>query len=118
MTNAALLEKAHTHEHSDYSVDDLTDGLFVVASAPAGWYDIDENTRRWFDGRGWTDHYAPILKLVPDLDPVPLHLSTNHGFHAIMVIMTLGVWVPIWLTVGTCNVIRSLERSRSVTARG
>ena len=113
MPNATLLERAVAPGH----LGELTDGMFVVASAPAGWYDIDDDTRRWFDGRGWTDHYAPILKLAPEIDPALVRVSTNHGFHAIMVIMTLGAWAPIWMSVGVCNVVRAIERSRSVTPR-
>ncbi len=86
-----------------------TDGLFVVASAPAGWYEVDEQTRRWFDGRRWTDHYAPVLRLVPEFEPVPTHHTTNHGFHLIMLIMTIGAWAPVWVTVTVCNVVRSVE---------
>ena len=113
MASAAVLDTQAMRDLSN-----LADGLFVVASAPAGWYDIDEVNRRWFDGRGWTDHYAPILKLAPDIGGTALRGGTNHGFHAIMVIMTLGVWAPVWLTVGCCNLTRSLQRSRSVAPRG
>lgn len=116
MATAAVLDKPVVHDPTDLI--GLTHGLFVVASAPAGWYDIDKVTRRWFDGRGWTDHYAPILRLVPDIGEVTLHIRTNHGFHVIMVIMTLGAWAPIWVTVGVCNSVRSLERSRGVAPRG
>ena len=87
----------------------ITDGLFVVASAPAGWYDVGDGSRRWFDGRRWTDHYAPVPTLVPELDaePVKTHFRTEHGFHLIMVVMTLGMWAPVWAGVTVCNVIRS-----------
>ena len=113
MATRALLYRPNIQDSGS-----LTNGLFVVASAPAGWYDIDDSTRRWFDGRGWTDHYAPILILVPDTDSVAEQSSTNHGFHAIMVIMTLGVWAPVWLAVGTSNFVRSVDRSRNVSPHG
>lgn len=92
-----------------------TEGLFVVASAPAGWYEVSEESRRWFDGRSWTDHYAPVtsrpVSPEPALaipDPVVVVASRadargtrhpNHGFHLIMIIMTLGVWMPVWAVV-------------------
>jgi hypothetical protein len=86
------------------------DGLFVVAAAPAAWYETGDGRRRWFDGRQWTDHYAPMLTLVPTPDaPVHTHHSTAHGFHLIMAIMTLGAWLPVWAVVTVCNVIRSAE---------
>jgi len=84
-----------------------TTGLFVVAAAPAGWYDQTDGSRRWFDGRQWTDHFAPQLRLVPDLRPERTHYATDHGFHVIMVVMTLGVWAPVWAAVGCANVLRS-----------
>lgn len=122
MGHTALLEHPrvahHVLETTDGPFANLTAGLFVVASAPAGWYDINEDTRRWFDGRSWTDHYAPIVRLVPDIDPQPVPVRTNHGFHAIMVIMTLGAWMPVWFTIGVWNILRRLERSRDVTGRG
>lgn len=97
MSNATLME----HQAP-------TDGLFVVASAPAGWYDVGDSTRRWFDGRSWTDHYAPCLTLVPDVgaDPVPVRPRTDHGLHAILVVMTLGAWAPVWIGVSLYNGVR------------
>lgn len=85
-----------------------TDGLFVVAAAPAGWYDVADDVRRWFDGRRWTDHYAPKLTLVPELEPEPvrLHRRTDHGLHAILVVMTLGAWTPVWAGVALVNSVR------------
>lgn len=84
-----------------------TDGLFIVASAPAGWYEVDEGIRRWFDGRQWTDHYAPVLSLVSSYDPVRTNYPTLHGLHLMMAIMTLGAWLPVWVAVATVNAIRS-----------
>ena len=107
MAIAAVLDRAPTHD-----LQKLTNELFVVASAPAGWYDIDDAIRRWFDGRHWTEHYAPILNRVPDLKPVSR--GPNHGFHVIMVIMTIGAWAPVWLTVGACRIVQLRIGSHSV----
>lgn len=30
-------------------------------SVPAGWYPSDGGRLRWWDGRQWTEHYAPAL---------------------------------------------------------
>ena len=103
-----------------------TDGLFVVATAPAGWYEIDDTTRRWFDGRDWTDYYAPILRLVPAIDPerasgmeldsdldpdmqprpVVWPTGPNNGLHLVMAIMTLGLWLPVWGVVASVALVR------------
>lgn len=86
------------------------DGLFVVAAAPAGWYETGDGRRRWFDGRQWTDHYAPMLTLVPTfVEPQRVHRPTAHGFHLIMVIMTIGLWTPVWVAVTVCNAVRTSE---------
>ena len=84
-----------------------TEELFVVAAAPAGWYEVGDGLRRWFDGRQWTDHYAPVLSLVSTDNLVRTNHPTNHGFHLIMAIMTLGAWTLVWAVVAACNIIRS-----------
>ncbi|GAB3134465.1 DUF2510 domain-containing protein [Marisediminicola antarctica] len=66
----------------------------AVASAPAGWYDIGSGRRRWFDGRGWTDHYAPMP---PETAAASSRRTpADHGFHLIMTVMTLCAWLPVW----------------------
>jgi len=66
----------------------------AVASAPAGWYDIGSGRRRWFDGRGWTDHYAPMP---PETTVASSRRHpADHGFHLIMTVMTLCAWLPVW----------------------
>ncbi|HEV7957277.1 MAG: hypothetical protein JWL94_2131 [Microbacteriaceae bacterium] len=82
------------------------EGLFVVASAPAGWYEVAGGSRRWFDGRQWTSYYAP-LESRPDAEVGARRHQTNHGFHLIMIVMTLGVWLPVWAIMLTKNVVRS-----------
>ena len=88
---------------------DTIDGLFVVASAPAGWYEVGDGfRRRWFDGRSWTDYYAPILTPATlDVAPTRERVHTQHGFHAIMTVMTLGMWLPLWAAVTVCNALRT-----------
>ncbi len=111
MSNATLLDATQLNATQlDATVMERApiDGLFVVAAAPAGWYDVTGDMRRWFDGRRWTDHYAPRLTLVPDLEPEPvrLHHRTDHGLHAILVVMTLGAWTPVWVGVALVNSVR------------
>ena len=66
-----------------------------VASAPAGWYEIGFGRRRWFDGHGWTDHYA----VVPPETAVATarRIPADHGFHLIMTVMTMCAWLPVWV---------------------
>lgn len=99
---------------SAHHVEPSLEGLVVVAAAPAGWYETGDGRRRWFDGRQWTDHYAPVLTLVTPLEaPLLTHHSTGHGFHLIMALMTIGAWLPVWAVVTVCNVIRSSEPLRA-----
>lgn len=93
--------------------EETTEGLFVVANAPAGWYQIAADMRRWFDGREWTDYYAPVLDSEPDVPGAPLPPSrfplsrASVGFHLIMVVATMGFWLPILLIV---VIVRSIPR--------
>lgn len=89
-----------------------TDGLFVVASAPAGWYEVGDGTRRWFDGRQWTSHYAPPPRVDLESGLVRSRHPINHGFHAIMLIMTIGVWMPVWAIVVAYAAVRAAASSR------
>lgn len=33
--------------------------------------------------------------------------KTSHGFHLLMSLLTLGLWVPVWIIVGIVNAARS-----------
>lgn len=102
-----------------------TEGLFIIAIAPAGWYEIGGGTRRWFDGRQWTDYYAPVLVLLPESDhlaeseasSLPVPLQVNHGFHLIMTIMTLCAWLPVWGVMTAVGAIRPPTTGRPSTTR-
>ena len=86
----------------------LTEGLFVRATAPAGWYEIGNGARRWFDGHEWTGHFAPVLTLAVAVErPIA---PPNHGFHLIMTIMTIGMWSLVWLTLLAVQAGRVLQR--------
>lgn len=85
---------------------ELTEGLFVRASAPAGWYEVGNGMRRWFDGHEWTGHYAPVLTVAPGRPVV----RPDHGFHLIMTIMTIGAWSLVWLALLALQAGRILGR--------
>lgn len=81
--------------------------------APAGWYDDGHGAMRWWDGYQWT---------AATMDPRPaahtnLYVGsavaqrrlykTSHGFHLLMTIFTLGLWLPVWIIVGIVNAVRA-----------
>lgn len=78
----------------------------AVAFAPAGWYDIGSGRRRWFDGRGWTDHYAAMP---PETTSARRH-PADHGFHLIMTVMTLCAWLPVWAVAAGWSAVRRAPR--------
>lgn len=80
----------------------------AVASAPAGWYDIGLGRRRWFDGRKWTDHYAPMPPEAASASP--RRHPADHGFHLIMTVMTLCAWLPVWALAAGWSAARRAPR--------
>lgn len=71
----------------------------VARQAPPGWYPYDPGRQRYWDGAAWTEHYAPLVAQ-PQVRPL---YKTSHGFHLVMSIITLGLWLPVWLLVGIYN---------------
>lgn len=70
----------------------------MTMPSPAGWYPDPSGKamQRYFDGTEWTDHYAPAT-------PQPAGVVTlggaNHVAHAIIALLTCGLWLPIWAIV-------------------
>ena len=94
----------------------------TAQSAAAGWYNDGSGRNRWWNGREWTSHYADQLPQnrpaqapapQPQLVAQPVVVNqrkmykTSHGFHLLMSILTLGLWLPIWLIVGIYNAAKS-----------
>ncbi len=62
--------------------------------AKPGWYlDAPSGRQRWWDGQAWTDSWGPIVHYKP----------TSHVFHLLMSIITLGLWIPVWIIIGLTN---------------
>jgi hypothetical protein len=87
--------------------------------APAGWYQIDSQVERWWDGSQWGEQYRPIAR-PRSVTPAPPRKSvtysparTSHTFHLLMTLLTCGLWaVFVWLPI---SIINSLRRDKSVT---
>ena len=86
-----------------------------MSNVIAGWYDDGTGRQRWWDGSAWTDHFAPVQAVAPyTLKPETTVVvngrkayKTSHGFHLFMSIITLGLWLPVWLIVGIYNAARA-----------
>lgn len=87
-----------------------------------GWYPdpARPDLVRWWDGGQWTGHAQTAAQHLPQqfAQPVyqqqapviinaPKQYKTSHGFHLIMSIITVGLWLPVWLIVGIMNAARS-----------
>jgi hypothetical protein len=88
-----------------------------------GWYADAANTVRWWDGRGWTHHvqpagpqHLPVQPFALPLQQQPVFVNTSrpvrfyktsHGFHLIMSVVTLGLWLPVWAIMAIANSTRS-----------
>jgi len=74
---------------------------------PAGWYpDATTQSQRYWDGTQWTQHFAPLAPAVqPVYQPVLVapKKQTNHIFHLLMSLITLGLWIPVWIIVAISN---------------
>lgn len=82
-------------------------------TTPAGWYDDGSGRQRYWDGAQWTEHFAPIASPVQVVTNTPVVVErgkvykTSHGFHLIMSLITLGMWIPVWIVVGIYNAAKN-----------
>lgn len=79
---------------------------------PAGWYPNQAGVMQWWDGHQWTQHTQPANNVqVATQAPVIVNqrkaYKTSHGFHLLMSIITLGLWLPVWLIVGMYNAAKA-----------
>lgn len=73
---------------------------------PAGWYQdgIDPHgVVRWWDGHQWTDYREDRRAHPAYAQHVIVHQDrgkkVNHVLHAILTVLTAGLWLPVWLIV-------------------
>lgn len=94
----------------------------LAQHAAPGWYDDGAGRQRWWDGNAWTQHYADqqqaqqairAVAVQPQYVPQQVVVNhqkvykTSHGFHLLMSIFTLGLWLPVWLIVGIYNAAKA-----------
>jgi hypothetical protein len=76
--------------------------------APTGWHPDPAGgpLLRYFDGQQWTNHTAPPppqyhAAAAPGAVAVAVANGggPNHALHAILTLITCGLWLPIWIIV-------------------
>lgn len=75
----------------------------------AGWYPDPggQPGQRYHDGRRWTDHFVPTPPPMPPMPPVAPAVAVavsngggaNHVLHAVLTLLSCGLWLPIWILV-------------------
>ena len=84
--------------------------------APPGWYRVDSQVERWWDGQQWAAHFRPIAQPAPHQPRRAVTYTpkrTSHTFHLIMTLLTFGLWgIFVWLPL---TVLHKLGRDRTVT---
>lgn len=81
----------------------------------AGWYDDGTGRQRWWDGAGWTEHYAPAAAAV--LEPVPGRVpGFICGLIAILFTALPIASIPLGI-VGWINSAKALKLLPPGTAR-
>lgn len=67
-----------------------------------GWYQDPSGQpgQRYHDGRRWTEHFVPTAPAAP-APAVAVAVSAgggpNHALHAILTLLSCGLWLPIWI---------------------
>lgn len=87
----------------------------MAQQAAPGWYDNGAGRQQWWDGNQWTNHFGDQQQMQPTYAMQPQYAGqqvvvqqgkvykTSHAFHLVMSILTLGLWLPVWLIVGVYN---------------
>lgn len=95
MATATFEEGAKVAEFKDKS-----------AAAP-GWHPDPggQPGQRYHDGERWTQHFVPTPPptVAPQAPAVAVAVSTgggaNHALHAVLMVLSCGLWLPIWILV-------------------
>ena len=68
-----------------------------------GWYPDPggQPGQRYHDGRRWTQHFVPTPPAAPAAPAVAVAVATgggvNHALHAVLTLLSCGLWLPIWI---------------------
>jgi hypothetical protein len=85
----------------------LTKGTDMTHIPSPGWYPDPggQPGQRYHDGTRWTQHFVPTPPAAspPAAQAVAVAVSggggPNHALHAVLTLLTCGLWLPIWVLV-------------------
>lgn len=86
----------------------------VAPTVTPGWYDDGTGRQRWWDGQSWQQQYAdeagwrinPATGVKQYWDGRQWGIAkkpTNHVLHLLLSIITVGLWIPVWIIVSISN---------------
>jgi Protein of unknown function (DUF2510) len=75
-----------------------------------GWYPdpYGKGEYRYFDGANWTSGASPVPGYLAPAPPAPAQPGVavavanggpNHALHAVLTLLTCGLWLPVWIIV-------------------
>lgn len=75
-------------------------------ATPAGWYPDATGVTRWWDGQAWGQTAPQPAPTLAQAQQQPVYVNTytqpkrvNHVLHLILSILTVGLWVPVWIII-------------------
>lgn len=91
---------------------------------PAGWHPdpAGQPGQRYHDGKRWTEHFVPTPPVNPMGPAVAVAVSashgTNHALHAVLTVMSCGLWLPIWILTAVFSTAGSAATSVAIGPGG
>ena len=92
-----------------------------------GWYSDPSGQpgQRYHDGQRWTQHFTPAPPVVPtSATPLAVAVSNGggsggaHAVHAILTLLTCGLWLPIWLIFAIVDAFSNKSPTVAVGSAG
>ena len=91
----------------------------------AGWHPDPSGQpgQRYHDGQRWTQHFTPTPP-PPPTAPTAVAVAVsagggpNHALHAVLTLLSCGLWLPIWILVSIFSSVGSASSSVAIGPGG